>query len=170
MRLGGAAAETRGDPVVSNCRRRRDARAEIVLPLPSVTRPRCNFRAASVQNVRATCTGSAGTLIFRSASIPRKEGSRVRSNACLERTRIAWNHLPPFVDTFASGTTMTTGIRLHDGPDAHHHLARPLPSMLVPLASIEADKNTRGFVRQRRDLARDCFAHQSNRLRKNKAA
>ena len=22
-----------------------------------------------------------------------KEGSRVRSNACLERTRIAWNHL-----------------------------------------------------------------------------
>ena len=95
-RLGGAAAEMRGDPVASYCRRRRDARAEIVLPLPSVKRPRCNFRAASVQNVRATCTGSAGTLIFRNASIPR-EVPRIRSSACPMRTRTACNHWPAFV-------------------------------------------------------------------------
>ena len=85
-RLGGAAAEMRGDPVASYCRRRRDARAEIVLPLPSVKRPRCNFRAASVQNVRATCTGSAGTLIFRSASVSRKVSAR-ENNASPMRTR-----------------------------------------------------------------------------------
>ena len=151
----------------SHARDERTALCTVTVQCAAHDRPRCNFRAASVQNVRATCTGSAGTLIFRSASISRKVRAR-EIDASPMRTRTACNHLPSVVRSLR--------LRIYESYDqGSYAMARTRTSISLAHFQQCLCHSLRSRVTRIHELfcnnnaiyARDCFTHQSCRLRED---